>query len=250
MKNIRLIITSVLVIGYIAGLHAQSSTDFDGWAFFNGTIRFEKKFRVLFEGQLRSNNQWQASQSYILRTGILYNIKVNQSVALGYAFLNNYRTISGTNGWSPENCIWEQYANNQTSNIGAHLLAIRNQFRLEQRFIGQSVAKDNKLETDSFAFAQRLRYQLRLVLPFLKTEDNKFVKGFYFALQDEILVNIGDKSAVNGKFFDQNRAYAATGYRFSPKIDIEMGYMYQFISGTGSKSSNNNIIQFATYFRL
>ena len=70
-------------------------------------------------------------------------------------------------------------------------------------------------------FANRFRYFNRAIISLKKQKP--FVKGAFAAVQNEVFLNIGDKSAVNGKFFDQNRLYLAAGYRFSPKFDGEIG---------------------------
>jgi hypothetical protein len=65
-----------------------------------------------------------------------------------------------------------------------------------------------------------------------------------------VFLNIGDKSPVNGKFFDQNRFYLALGYRVNPKFDLEAGYMNQYVSGSNDNISRAHILQLATYLRL
>ena len=72
----------------------------------------------------------------------------------------------------------------------------------------------------------------------------------FVALQNEVFVNFGNTSTVNGKFFDQNRVYLATGFRLSPKADLEIGYMNQYVNGRGSQFTNNHILQLASYLRL
>jgi hypothetical protein len=78
----------------------------------------------------------------------------------------------------------------------------------------------------------------------------KFEKGMFVSLQDEIMVNINGASAVNDKFFDQNRAYVSLGYRLSAKADIEMGYMNQYVAGRNDNRVVNNILQLGIYLRL
>ena len=97
-------------------------------------------------------------------------------------------------------------------------------------------------------YANRLRYFFRDVIPF--SGKKQFAKGMFASVQNEIFVNLGDKSNVNGKFFDQNRAYISVGYRFVKSFDAEIGYMNQYVSGKGSSYVNNNILQLATYLRL
>jgi hypothetical protein len=125
---------------------------------------------------------------------------------------------------------------------------LNHRFRLEQRFISKSAAINNSLETYGNNFANRFRYFFRDIVPF--NGKKNFTKGAFAGLQNEIFINIGDKSSVNKKYFDQNRAYLALGYRFSRELDVEIGYLNQYISGLNQAFSNNHNIQFALYIRL
>jgi len=86
------------------------------------------------------------------------------------------------------------------------------------------------------------------MIPFIKPKTS-FNKGFFGAVQNEIFLNVQNKDKINESLFDQNRAYLAIGYRFSPKIDIDAGYMNQFVKGATTDVSNN-IIQMAVYTRF
>jgi len=92
-----------------------------------------------------------------------------------------------------------------------------------------------------------LRYFIRGIIPF--TKQPEFSRGLFLALQNEVFLNTGNKTAVNGKIFDQNRLYAAIGYRLPGKIDIEAGYMNQY-TVTPASFINNHIAQIAVYKRL
>ena len=70
------------------------------------------------------------------------------------------------------------------------------------------------------------------------------------AVQNELFLNFGDKSAVNGKTFDQNRAYAAVGYRFCPEFDLEAGYLNQYVTQRNDNFVNAHVLQVAAYLRL
>jgi len=76
-----------------------------------------------------------------------------------------------------------------------------------------------------------------------------FKPGVFAAIQNEIFLNIQNKSNINNSVFDQNRIYVAIGYRFNPKVDLEAGYMNQYINGMTADVSNN-IIQMALYTRF
>jgi hypothetical protein len=229
---------------------AQTVDHFSGWAALFSTTRLSSKFSLHLESQVRSNNEWKEVQTVILRTGLNYNIKPGQIATVGYAYIAHHRTRDGVSGWGPEHRIWEQFILNKAFSPGDHLVTIQNRFRLEQRWISQSKVSDDKLVTDGYVFSQRIRYFARAIYPFSSTPQRVFTRGSYFSLQDEMFFNLGNTSGVNGKFFDQNRAYFSLGYRFSTKYDLEIGYMNQIIAGRGTLKTINNIIQVAAYLRL
>lgn len=229
-------------------VHAQTRQDFSGWAALFGTYKFNSKFGMHFEGQLRSTSGWQELQTYIIRLGLNYNLKPNVVTTLGYAYIGHYRTIMQISGWGPEHRIWEQFLVNNSFSVGGRASSIANRFRLEQRFISQStVDNNNTLVSENYRFMQRFRYFARWILPWQKS--SKFVRGPYASLQDEVFFNVQNAYVTNGYFFDQNRAYFSIGFRTSPGFDIEVGYMNQFILGN-AMNTMNNIIQLATYLRL
>jgi len=231
-------------------LKAQTTTTFSGWLAEFGRVELGNKYSLHIEAQLRSTNEWENIQTLVLRGGLNYNLRPNQVITIGYGYFSNRRVIDGVTGYVPEDRIWEQYSFTESFSFHSHFVTIQNRFRLEQRFIGQASVQDNQLVTDSFAFAQRIRYFARMIVPLGKSAGNTFLKGTYISLQDEVFVNFGDISVVNGKYFDQNRAYFSIGYRFSAKNDTEIGYMNQYVLGQGSTRVSNNILQLATYIRL
>jgi hypothetical protein len=244
------IITGTLGVCLPNGVSAQTVNHFSGWSALFSTTRLSSRFSLHLEAQVRSNNEWKEVQTVILRTGLNYNIKPGQIVTVGYAYIAHHRTRDSVRGWGPEQRIWEQFILNKAFSVNDHFITIQNRFRLEQRWISQSTVKDDQLVTDGYFFSQRIRYFARAIYPLSSTPRNVFSKGSYFSLQDELFFNLGNTSDVNGKFFDQNRAYFSVGYRFSSKYDLEFGYMNQIVAGRGSLKTINHIIQIATYLRL
>ncbi|MFT3704425.1 MAG: DUF2490 domain-containing protein [Agriterribacter sp.] len=222
----------------------NAQTQFNGWFASFNTIKLKDKLSFYYDIQLRSTDKVEHVQALLLRPGLNYQVSKNKILTAGYAFIHNRRTSSGITGYMPEHRIWEQFT--VSHNILFAPLAHR--FRLEQRFIGNPVPANNELNRDGYVFANRFRYFFRSVIPF--SGEKKFVKGIFGAIQNEVFLNIGDKSNVNGKTFDQNRAYLAFGYRFSKSFDIEAGYLNQYISGRNNAVTNNHVLQFATYTRL
>ncbi|HEY2648169.1 MAG TPA: DUF2490 domain-containing protein [Puia sp.] len=244
--------TIIIILGVCLSneVKAQTVDHFSGWSAVFSTTRLNSKFSLHLEAQVRSNNEWKEVQTVILRTGLNYNIKPGQIITVGYAYIAHHRTRDSVRGWGPEQRIWEQFILNKAFSINDHLITIQNRFRLEQRWISRSTVKDDQLVTDGYIFSQRIRYFARAIYPFSPTSQKVFSKGSYFSLQDELFFNLGNTSDVNGKFFDQNRAYTSIGYRFSSKYDLEIGYMNQIVSGRDNLKTINNILQFAAYLRL
>lgn len=225
-------------------LRAESQTQFNGWFASFNTIKLKNNFSFYFDAQLRSTDQFQHLQTLLLRPGLNYNLSKNKIATVGYAFIDNRRTASGITGYLPEHRIWEQFI--VSHNIS--FVPLSHRFRLEQRFIGNPIVVNNALQKDGYFFANRFRYFFRGVIPF--SGEKKFSAGLFGAVQNEVFLNIGNTSNLNGKTFDQNRLYLAVGYRINRQFDIESGYMNQYISGKNSAVTNNHILQLATYLRL
>ena len=220
-----------------------AQTQFSGWLASFNTFKLNNKFSVHFDAQLRSTDELKAVQTILLRPGLNFHLSKNWMLTGGYAYISNRRSVAGVSGLLPEHRIWQQaLVNHKWKNI-----AIAHRFRFEERFISKATEVNDNLETDGFDPAYRFRYFLRGIIPFSKGK--VFSQGPFFALQNEVFLNTGDRSAVNGKTFDQNRLYTAIGYRLPGKIDLEAGYMNQYTS-TRSSFTNNHIAQIAVYKRL
>ncbi|MFT3910746.1 MAG: DUF2490 domain-containing protein [Ferruginibacter sp.] len=250
MKNF--ILTALLMCTGSTILYAQAQ--FTGWLASFNTFKLNTKAGISAPGkvrtsihaevQVRSADQLDHLQTLILRTGLNVHINKQLTLTAGYGYISNYRKSGNVDGYAPEHRIWEQLL--YTHNIKKVLVAHR--FRLEQRYISKTVVSNNELKTDSYVYANRIRYFLRNIIPLKKQP--VFTKGPFAALQNEVFLNFGNTKNVNGKTFDQNRFYVATGYRFSKSFDLEAGYMNQYINGKGNAFTNNHIVQIAGYVRM
>lgn len=233
--SICLVFTSVMV-------HAQSQ--FSGWLASFNTVKLDKKFSLHTDIQWRSTDQLQHTQTILFRPGLNMHLSDKLIISAGYAFIQNRRVISNVSGLTPEHRLWEQLIYNHK----VAKLAMSHRFRLEQRFIGNTTVQNNELKNDGSIYANRFRYFIRNILPLNK--GLVFAKGPFAALQNEVFLNFGNTSNVNGHVFDQNRLYLAAGYRINPAFDLEAGYMYQYVKGRADVHLNNNIVQVAGYLRL
>ena len=238
-----MLIVSIFLIGSVFNL-AQGQSQVTGWLASFNTFKTGKKTSIHADVQLRSTDQAEQIQTLLIRSGLNIHVTKKLTITGGYAFVNNKRVIGNVSGFAIEHRAWEQLLYNHKLKS----VFVSHRLRLEQRFIPKIIVVHNELEKDGTLYANRFRYFIRNVLPFKK--EAAFKKGVFAALQNEVFVNIGNTANVNGKFFDQNRLYLATGYRLSPKADLEIGYLNQYVNGRGRQFTNNHVLQVASYLRL
>jgi hypothetical protein len=228
MKRILLLAVTFILATY--QLQAQTKHENTGWLLLLNSTKFNEKWGMHLDVQVRTHDNWDGTKNVLFRPGITYFIDSKQNITAGYLLASTERST----GTLYEHRAWEQYILNHK--IKSVLTAHR--FRLEQRFLDQ--ANEN--------FAQRFRYFIRLIKPLKRTEE-AFAKGAFLALQNEVFLNIQNKEATNNHLFDQNRLYLAAGYRLSKKVDLEAGYLNQAIKGSANNTVNN-VIQLALYTRF
>jgi hypothetical protein len=230
MRKYLLIIVAIFAMNFKTT--AQTINQNSGWLFLMNSTKFNEKWGMHFDFQVRTQDEWDGVRSLLIRPGITYFINKNSDATLGYLYTPTFLREDGSaDNTLTEHRIWEQYIyKHKISSIN-----VSHRFRLEQRFVEEQ-------------FSQRARYFVRFMIP-LKKGTETFNEGFFAALQNEVFLNVQNKDEVNGSVFDQNRAYGAAGYRFSPKVDVEVGYMNQSVNGRNS-NTNNNIVQLALYTRF
>ncbi len=217
---------------------------FSGWAMTLNTIRLNPKFNLIFDSQLRSNDQWKKTETFILRPGLSYVLNKNVSLTAGLALIHNWRTIQGVRDGVSDNRIWQQLGIVKQ----VKKASLQHRIRLEERWIPVLKVAGNDIVKSDPKFNARFRYFTRWLSPFSKTE--KLTKGMYWVAQNEFFFNAAGASHVNRKLFDQSRSYAGTGYRLSKHADLEVGYMLVYIEGKNKEYTTNNIIQLSSFLRL
>lgn len=230
------IVTILLVIAPFIPVLAQTTTEQTGWLAWFNSYKLSPRWGVHLDVQARSADDWRYVRNLLIRPGLTYHFNARHNVTAGYALIQTYAddAVAGSKDLT-EHRIWQQY-------IFAHKiksLPLTHRFRLEQRFIER--ASDD-------LFSQRIRYFARLIVPLAKSGDG-FSKGPFAALQNEIFLNLQNKSKLNNSVFDQNRGYGALGYRLSSKFDIEAGYLNQYVNGA-TQNTSNNVVQLALYTRF
>lgn len=215
----------------ISKTYSQTETQYSGWLAIYHKQKITGNWGYTTDLQYRTDKQFNNTSAYLLRPGISYAVTKSQTAGVGYAFFGSYEAENNSRFFYAENRVWEQYQID--AKIGKATLS--NRLRLEQRFINM----------EEGGFSQRLRYYIRSQIPLVKV-DTSFNKGIYMALQNEVFVNIQHKERAGNSFLDQNRSYVSFGYRFSKKVDAELGYQYIY-SKNPDGNLRNNVFQLAVY---
>lgn len=233
---------TILLIITISNVQAQNTRSNDhntiGWYNYFGTIKLDSKYSIHTEYQWRRDaliNKWQQS---LLRTGINYQIHSNVQLRVGYAWIETFAygdiPINGLGRDFTEHRVYQMLT--VTDKIGFFDLSHR--FMLEQRWVGR-YSSVSVTEEDEFPFLNRGRYMVRLQFPLRGGEIKD--KTPYVAIFDEIMIGFGKNVAEN--IFDQNRIGVLLGYRLSPKVRLEAGYISQIVQ-LGREINNQNVFQY------
>ena len=195
-----------------------------------------KRWLWWMEGQLRARDCCSsdiALDQSLIRPGLGYALTDQSTVWMGYARVTNY--LDGQGGEIAENRVWEQYMWSGKTPLGAFTFRPR----LEQRW------QENGSDMGS-RFRQFLKFSWPIsFLP----------EGTDFVVWDEVFVNLYDTNwgprLQSHLGLDQNRGFVGIGYRFTPEIKTEIGYMNQYIQTHSAANDRlNNIISATLFFDL
>ena len=202
-----------------------------GWAAWFNNAAFNDKFGLVSDIQLRSNDEWAGARTLLIRPGLSWYRAPGQTLSAGYALIETFNRDAAD---ATEHRIWQQWV----SSYRIERLAVSQRFRLEQRFIGRPGAPD--------VYSDRFRWFARLQLPLADIGEGPFARGAFLAFQNEAMLNLSGRDALNAELFDQNRAYIACGWRLNRKLDLEIGYLNQWVNGR-SRDTVNHVLQVAAY---
>jgi len=224
-------------------LHAQIQK-FSGWGLAMNTLKIDSSFSIFFDAQIRSSDEWSQTETIIFRPGLAYFFDKNVSFTLGIVYIENWKSVGMVRDGVTDNRLWQQLIVNKPK---PHRI-LQHRLRLEERRIPILLVQNNELVKSNQQFNARFRYFTRYMTTFSKAKT--LSKGIYVAFQNEFFFNTLGSKFANNKVFDQSRTYAGIGYRFGKTLDLEFGYMLQYIEGKSNTYTTNNILQLSSFLRL
>ena len=186
----------------VLGLSAQENGEdrLGAWYMYFGLNRVSDRLSIHTEAQFR---YWEVASNFnqlLLRTGLNYHINDEAFATLGYAYISTDGTFLEFPGEEnvSEHRIFQQFILKNE----VWKLLFEHRYRFEQRFIDFGDTNDTRY---------RARYRLQLTLPLTEL--------LFINVYNEIFLNL------QGNVFDQNRLYAALGFKFSPITSVQIGYL-------------------------
>ena len=209
-----------------------------GWYAFNAVVKLDSKWSVNGEFQLRRENLISDPQQNVYKAGINYALVPGITFRAGYALAETYNY-----GDYPLNNLGKQFTEHRlfqmaTLSHKTGIVDFSHRFMLEQRWVGR-YSDASLTKEDDYTYVNRMRYMYRLQIPLKGREITD--KTPYFAAYDEVFIGFGKN--VNENVFDQNRIGVLLGYRFSPMVRIEGGYLNQ-TAQLGREINGRNVYQF------
>jgi hypothetical protein len=180
-------------------------SDLGSWNILNLKYKFDEKWSVFGEVQLRSLKFYDHFHYYEYKIAVNYQILPNVNLTLGTGDYNTYK--EGGSFITPKNNdefrIWPQISLSQS--IG--------KFKVEHRY-------RTELRFTTIGYRNRFRYRLGISLPF--GNEKHGYKPLLLSASNELFFT--DKEP----YFERNRVLISVGFRMSKRISVQLGYLNQF----------------------
>ncbi len=213
-----------MVMVLIANTNAHATSDFQTWVPININVKLTSQLRGFLELQPRIDNDTSNLTSIIVRPAIGWAINKQATLWVGYLMQADSITPD-SDTYRIENRAFQGFSWKDTANDKQFIWEFRN--RLEERFLPRN-------SDPSIRWRTRLRVE-------------QLIPGgspWSIIASEEIFVNINNNSnnAQLQAGVQQNRLYLGVGYRFTPEVQVETGYLYQHVfRNPPSPDQDNNI---------
>jgi hypothetical protein len=205
---------------------------------YNANHKVHERWGIHTEYQLRRSEFVREPMQYFIRLGVDYYSKNIGQFTAGYGWFHTLpygeQPISQI---TDEHRLWQQYLYKTTF----PRMEFIHRYRLEQRWIENwSNANNTLLSKNGFVFRQRVRYRFMINLPLSRKRmvDNTL----FFSISDEIFLGFG--KGIGKNVMDQNRFYTGLGWRFTKNIQLQLGYLNQYIiKSDGLHMERNHTLQ-------
>ncbi len=222
-------VLACLLAGSLLAPVSQADTVSDGqlWLNTTGIGKLGDNWRIWLEGQARFTDDAGRLGQSILRSGLGYALNDNLTLWAGHAYIVT-DTAPGSD--VDEQRFWQQ-ATWTIGQLGKGTLSARS--RLEQRWFSTG-------DDTAWRFRQFLRY----------THPISADSRWYAAVTEEVFIALNSTDSGIDSGFDQNRLFVGVGYAASKGINLEAGYLNQYINTSTSVNAFNHILSLSMFARF
>lgn len=243
----RLVYSLFLTILLVNFIYSQKiiSNQSHAWVSYLGNHKITDNLGLHTEYQWRRTDGFKNWQQSLMRVGLDYFVNSNFSFTAGYGWIVTFPYGEQPVGHEfQENRFWEQV--NMKSKIGR--FEVQHRYRLEQRFIENWVKDtEDSFEKSDNLFRQRIRYRLMILVPLSRNEmtDNTL----FLNVNDEPFIGFG--KGIGKNILDQNRFNINLGWLIKKELNIQFGYLNQYITKVdGIKAERNHTFLLSTIYNL
>jgi hypothetical protein len=246
MKSLKSIFIVILILG-AQSIRAQKtiSNQNHAWVTYLGNHSLSDKISLHTEYQWRRADGFNNWQQSLTRIGVDYHLLPNLSVTAGYGWIVTYPY-----GEQPiahqinEHRIWQQV----NAKVKYGRFELQHRYRLEQRFLENYIKNpDGTFTRGTDLFRQRVRYRAMVLVPLSRKEmlDNTL----FLNVNNELFLGFG--KGIGKKILDQNRFNLALGWRFNKDLNVQVGYLNQFVvKSDGIKAERNHTLLISTIYNI
>ena len=224
LKQILILLVSISLSGLITIPAIAVENDLGLWAPIWVTLPVTKKIGTLLEISPRTQDNVTRFDQLFIRPAISYHLSDKLSVWQGYSWDPTFKPFN------VEQRIWQQIQINEKFEH----FNLESRFRLEERFINHISG-----------VPVRGRYRLGYWIPIDKE------KKWNFVLWDEVWFNFNSRPHGPQAGYDRNWLFAGINKKISDNVNLEGGYMFQYINSVSPKQDLlNHIILVNLYINL
>lgn len=219
----------------------QAYDNTNAWFVFSADVAVSGQWGVLFDASARRSGPVHQAMANFVRGGLAYEVNEHVRVAAGANWSRSYPYGETLSDYPvTERRVWEQLV--LSHEVGR--LEFSHRYRLEQRWRGLRDDPDVD-RVDEWQRTSRFRYQVKATLP-LRGEAVEPGEA-YVSASNELFIGMGRYVGLN--VFDQDRATASLGYRFTRNWRGEVGFLEQVIfKSNGTDVERNHTMTFTLSF--
>lgn len=206
----------------ICKVHAQETTSRSAaWFLLLNNYKINDTWSVGNEFHFRQTDFLATREQIILRPYITYTDKSQVQYTVGYSYLSTNPYKNQIDHIIPEHNFWEQVTLNQKANK----LAISHRFRIEHRFSGILSNNNGEVAVNDYRFSNRFRYRLTL--------RRNLNEKLFAILFNELWINM--PNGLMPQSVDRNWIFAGLGYNITPKANVQLAYLHQWVVKGGDQ---------------